>query len=235
MKSKISLIIALVLLAALVVPVHAAVYPTFAILSMAEDASVTIQTANFPANDTFCVRMGYYGTLAVDGILVSKITTGSGGMFKAKFFIPDELKGEEMIAIRLESPDSGYYSYNYFYNSNATYTSSGSSSSSSSSGSSLPDDFMTFRIVSVVARETVSVETVYFPEDELFAVYMKDGNTGIKTWYWVAGINSAEGGSFTMTLPIPSELKWKEKIAIKFYSLDTKMITYNLFNNQDSP
>ena len=234
MKSKFSVLIALVLLAILVLPVQAKVYPTFAILNVVEDTSVTIQTANFPANDTFYVRMGQAGTKGVDGVLVSKITTGVGGIFKAKFSIPDQLKGEEIIAIRLESPKSGYYSYNWFYNTTATSASTGSSSSSSS-GSKTPDDFMTFNIRSVVARESVTVETVYFPEDETFAVYMKDGNTSVKNWYWVAGLNSAEGGSFTATFPIPSELKWKEKIAIKFYSLDTKMITYNLFYNKDYP
>jgi hypothetical protein len=38
--------------------------------------------------------------------------------FKAKFYIPDDLKGEDIIAIRLESQDSPYYSYNWFYNTN---------------------------------------------------------------------------------------------------------------------
>ncbi len=54
---------------------------------------------------------------------------------------------------------------------------------------------------------------------------MKDGVSTAKTWYYVAGFNSADGGSFEATFDIPTELQWKEKIAIKFYSLDEDYIT----------
>jgi len=64
---------------------------------------------------------------------------------------------------------------------------------------------------------------------------MKDGVSTAKTWYYVAGLNSGDGGSFEATFAIPTELQWKEKIAIKFYNLDEAYITYNLFYNKNFP
>ncbi|HEX5839931.1 MAG TPA: hypothetical protein VFY26_18995 [Anaerolineales bacterium] len=89
--------------------------PTFSILSVVEDESVTIQTFDFPAETKFQVRMGKSGSGGVDGILVESINSRNGGSFVATFEIPEKLHGEGQIAIRLES-SSGYYSYNWFDN-----------------------------------------------------------------------------------------------------------------------
>ena len=69
----------------------------------------------------------------------------------------------------------------------------------------------------------------------MFGVYMKDAASAVKTWYYVAGFNSADGSSFTATFAIPAELFFKEKIAIKMYNLDEDYITYNLFENKNYP
>lgn len=89
--------------------------PTFAILSVNRNKTVTIQTANFPANTKFVVRMGTYGTLGLKGTVVTTLDSGKGGAFQATFNIPEEMKGRNRIAIRLDGT-SGYYSYNWFYN-----------------------------------------------------------------------------------------------------------------------
>ena len=236
MKKKIALFVTFLLFLALSVPVQAATYPTFGIVSVVEDEYVTISTNLFPANELYYVYMGYNGTQGIDGYLVTKIYTGSGGTFKAKFYIPEELQGEEIIAIRLESQDSPYYSYNWFWNTTGTsYSSTSSSSTTTTTTTYLPNDFPTFKILEVVKGESVTVETQYFPEDDMFGVYMKDGVSTATTWYYVAGFNSADGGSFEATFEIPSELQWKEKIAIKMYNLDEDYITYNLFYNKDYP
>lgn len=238
MKKKFALLITLLLVLVICAPVQAATYPTFGIMSVVVDESVTISTNLFPANELYYVYMGYNGTLGINGILVTKIWTGAGGSFKAKFYIPDELKGENIIAIRLESPTTPYYSYNFFYNTTSytsNYTTSTSSSSSSTTTTHTPNDFPTFNIIGVVKGVSVTVETKYFPADDMFGVYMKDGASAVKTWYYVAGLNSADGASFQATFAIPTELQWKEKIAIKFYNLDEDYITYNLFENHDYP
>ncbi len=90
--------------------------PTFKINAVTRDQSVTITTANFPAGDTFEVLMGAFGTRGVKGTKVDTVNSGQGGSFTATFNIPANMKGAKLIAIRLQSPTSGYYSYNWFYN-----------------------------------------------------------------------------------------------------------------------
>ncbi len=92
------------------------VIPTFSIVSVVQDRSVTIQTYNFPANRTFNVRMGRIGTRGVNGSLAGTIQTGSAGSFVVTLEIPPALSGRGQIAIRLESVGSGYFAYNWFYN-----------------------------------------------------------------------------------------------------------------------
>ena len=90
--------------------------PTFKIDAVTRDQSVTITTANFPANDSFEVLMGAFGTRGVKGTKVDTVSSGQGGSFTATFSIPASMKGSRLIAIRLQSPTSGYYSYNWFHN-----------------------------------------------------------------------------------------------------------------------
>lgn len=89
--------------------------PTFSIVSVERDSSVTIRTNNFPANQAFTVRMGALGTRGINGTVAATTDSGSGGSFEATYTIPENLRGRSTIAIRLESP-SGYYAYNWFYN-----------------------------------------------------------------------------------------------------------------------
>ncbi len=91
------------------------VIPTFGIVKVTRDTSVTIQTANFPAGQTFTARMGAYGTQAIGGAAVGSVDSGVGGAFSATFNIPAGLRGAQKIAIRLES-GLGYYAYNWFWN-----------------------------------------------------------------------------------------------------------------------
>ncbi len=96
-------------------------FPFFFIRSVVKDTSVTISPHNFPPNDTFQVRMNYMGTRGVGGILVATVTTdASGNLSSLTYSIPSALAGQYRIAIRLESPTSGYYAFNWFYNNTAT-------------------------------------------------------------------------------------------------------------------
>lgn len=90
--------------------------PTFSILSVVTDTSVTIKTNNFPADKEFKVLMGKMWTQGIGGMLVTTINSGTGGSFEGTYNIPAALKGEYRIAIRLESTTGGYYAYNWFYN-----------------------------------------------------------------------------------------------------------------------
>jgi hypothetical protein len=228
MKKKIVLMTTLMVLALSVTPVFAAIPTTF-ILAVVEGESVTVQTANFPANNTFHVFMGYNGTDGINGYLVSKLTTGNGGSFRAKFPIPDELAGEDIIAIRFESvTESKYYSYNWFFNDSAA---DNSGSYTGTTPTNLPPGFPTFDITAVVKGETVSIRTRYLPPQTRYAVFMKKGDSSVLTWYEVAGFESDEGNVLHATFNIPEEIRYSEKIAIKLYSINDGFVTYNLFNN----
>jgi LysM repeat protein len=89
--------------------------PTFTIVSVVANQSVTIQTSNFPANQQFDVLMGAFGTRGVNGTWVTSTPSGNGGSFTTTYTIPANLRGSSRIAIRLQS-SSGYFSYNWFYN-----------------------------------------------------------------------------------------------------------------------
>jgi hypothetical protein len=90
-------------------------YPTFSILAVTRDATVTIQARNLPPNQTFTVRMGAYGSYGLGGTVVGTFDSGSGGNQQQTYTIPDGLKGSAQIAIRMDS-NLGYYAYNWFYN-----------------------------------------------------------------------------------------------------------------------
>jgi LysM repeat protein len=90
--------------------------PTIDIVAAVEDEEVTIQAQNFPSRVRFDVLMGEMGTKGVDGIWVDRITSARDGDFEASFEIPRALRGDNRIAIRLESVTGGWFSYNWFYN-----------------------------------------------------------------------------------------------------------------------
>ena len=91
-------------------------YPTIEIIGVTKDQDVTIKGLNFPAGEKFVVLMNYNDTLGIGGRQVSSFDTGSGGSFTDTFAIPGFLKGQTIIAIRLESPTSSYYAYSWFFN-----------------------------------------------------------------------------------------------------------------------
>ena len=238
MKKRIVLILAIVLMAVSITPVQAAV-PDTSIVAVVKNESVTIQTTDFPANDTFRVYMGYNGTQGINGYLVSKVTTGDGGSFLAKFYIPNELSGEDVIAIRFESVTNyKVFAFNWFYNDTATGSSAKTFSPDTTDLSGptyniLPPGVPAINLVSAVKGQSITVKTSYFPANQRYAVFMQDGDSTAITLYEVAGVETAEGHTLTVTLPIPDELRWEEKIKIIFYNINTGYRWYNLFYNRN--
>lgn len=90
--------------------------PTFTITNVDRNDTVTIKGRNFTERDTYIVYMNYYGTLGEWGIEVDEQWVGADGKFTATYDIPWELRGLDRIAIRLESENTYYYSYNWFWN-----------------------------------------------------------------------------------------------------------------------
>lgn len=92
--------------------------PTFSIVKVVRGQSVTIQAVNFPVNTKFDVTMGAFGSLGIGGTVVTSTVTASSA-FTAIYTIPATWANADRIAIRLQSPTTGYYSYNWFWNYNA--------------------------------------------------------------------------------------------------------------------
>ena len=197
--------------------------PTFDITNVVKDATVTIKAHNFPAHKDFVVRMGTYGALGIGGTVVGTTNSGSGGTFTITYTIPDGLKGQSRIAIRMDATSGGYYSYNWFWNDQATTSSGGTSSSYTG----IP----TFTISSVVKDNKVTISTVNFPANRTFTVrmglYGTLGIGGIE----VATTDSGNGGSFTATYTIPSALQGQSRIAIRLDSTTGGFNSYGWFWN----
>jgi len=206
-------------------------YPTFSILSVVRDKTVTIQAYNFPANDKFDVLMNYMGTKGKNGIKVDRLSTGTGGSFKETFSIPAALQGERQIAIRLQSvTGSGYFAYNWFWNNTAGGT--GAPVSPSPGYSGIP----TFTITAVVRNSTVSIRTNNFPANDKFAVLMNFMGTKGVGGIQVDTISSGSGGAFNATFNIPASLQGQRQIAIRLQSVTgSGYFAYNWFWNNTYP
>ena len=246
MNKRFSLVIAMAMLLLVAAPVAA--QPDFkgmttTIVGVDRNDSVYVRLENFPSDETFYVMMNRNGTLGLGGDLSSKITTNSGGTFYAQFPIPEELANEDIINIRFENVEGSYDPpYNYFYNDDTDfyqYSSKYWDGSDDTTYNHLENGFPTFTVTAVNAGATITVVTANFPSDVRWAVYMKDGALADENWYEVTGFTS-DGGVQTLTLSIPSDLQYKDKIAIKFYCMDYVLgtydfVTYNLVDNRDYP
>ncbi|HEX9018183.1 MAG TPA: hypothetical protein VF806_03295 [Anaerolineaceae bacterium] len=204
------------------------IIPTFDIVSVVTDSTVTIKTHNFPANDTFNVLMNTIGTRGIGGTSAGTINSGSGGSFTATFNIPAGLKGLQRIAIRLESPTSGFFSFNWFWNNTSSIPVTGPTAT--------PHPFVTptFTITSVVVDSKVTIQTANFPANDTFNVLMNVMGTrgvgGVK----VDTINSGAGGTLTLTFNIPAGLKGQQRIAIRLESPTSGFFSFNWFWNNTS-
>jgi len=201
--------------------------PTFTIVSVVKDSSVTIQTYNFPAGDTFTVTMGPYGTLGIGGIVVETTASGAGGAFTKTYTVPASLSGSARIAIRLQSSLTGYYAYNWFYNN----TTGGVPTTPVPGYSGHPY----INIVAVTKDKEVTVYGYNFTLNDTYQVTMGAyGTLGIGGVV-VGETKTDANNTFTLTYPIPSSLAGSNKIAIRLQSPTTGYFAYNwFFNNSTS-
>ncbi|MDX1616467.1 MAG: hypothetical protein R3300_19310 [Candidatus Promineifilaceae bacterium] len=91
--------------------------PTITIEEVTRNDSVTLRTHNFPANQTFTVRMGPFGTRGIGGMVAAQIDSGDGSDMSVTVPIPESVHGLARIAIRLQTAHAQpYFAYNWFYN-----------------------------------------------------------------------------------------------------------------------
>lgn len=202
-------------------------YPYFYITTVVQDTSVTIEPHNFTPNDTYKVYMGEYGTLGIGGIEVDTVTTdASGTLSNTTFSIPAALAGQTKIAIRLESPTTGYYAYNWFWNNTA--------SPGGGSGSvALPwPGYPYFYVSDVVQDSSVTIKPHNFAPNDTYTVTMNYfGTLGIGGWVVDTVTTDASGNLSNTTFTIPLELAGQTRIAIRLQSPTTGYYAYNWFWN----
>lgn len=205
--------------------VQAETIPTILIIAVTEDAKVTVQTQNYPANIDFDVRMGRIGTRGIGGILVGTFNSGSGGSQKFTFDIPALLHHDHQIAIRTDAKSGGFYSFNWFYN---------TTSGSHAGGTEItgPTDNPVIMVITVKKDTHVTLDGSSFPTSETFNVLMgKSGTQG------VGGINVGtltpkSDGTIHETVDIPASLKSENRIDVRVESTTSTKFAHTWFLNE---
>jgi hypothetical protein len=210
-------------------------FPTFSIESVVKDQSVTILTNNLPPNDTFTVTMGNYGTKGIGGLVVDTTDSGTGGSIELTYALPSELLGMDRIAIRLQSPTTGYFAYNWFYNNTATATPTQQPTPTATPTPTGYSGFPTFTITAVVKDNTVTINGINFPANDSFTVLMGSYGTRGIDGINVGNTDTNEGGSVTATYNIPTSLVGATRIAIRLQSPTSGYFAYNWFWNNTTP
>jgi hypothetical protein len=102
-------------------------------------------------------------------------------------------------------------------------------------GIAISSTIPTISITSVVADQTVTIQTHNYPANQNFVVTMGPmGTQGINGFY-VTTINSGNGGSFPATFTIPPQLQGSYQISIRLQSAQG-YYSYNWFyNNTTNP
>ena len=189
--------------------------PTFSIVSVVSDQSVTVQTYNLPPNDKFDVTMGPMGTRGIGGNKVASVDSGSGGAKVYTFSIPASLAGSYKISIRMQSPFSGYFAYNWFYNNTTGSATQPPPTTTPPPGYS---GFPTFSIKSVERDKSVTIQTNNLPPNDDFRVTMGPMGTQGIGGIVVDVVDSGSGGSKTYSFDIPSSLYGSYRISIRMQS-----------------
>lgn len=196
---------------------------SFAVIGVAEDTSVTIQTASFPDNMLYKVEIGCSscGTAAVQ---VADLDSDAGGKFKKVFDIPAAFSGVTNLWIRLTQVNNGDTLTQYFTNATA-YSKTGKYYPCYYCG------YPTIHIDSVVRNSTVTFHTNNLPSGLTFEVLMGPMGTRGVDGYSAGSFSSGSGGTLTLTYTIPAEMHGASRIAIRIQNKSSGYYAYNWFFN----
>ena len=211
-------------------------HPTSAIVSAVKGEDVTIKFFNLPKDTDFKVLIGKYGTLGVGGTQVGTFDSAAGGTQSFTYDIPDALKDEARLAIRIELTEGvKIYAYDWWWNNSDPSDDSASEGTSGSPAPSGYTGYPYFFITAVVKDDSVTVKTYNLPKDTDFKVRMGKYGTAAVGGVEVAVTDSGVGGTQTFTYDIPDSLKGLDRIAIRMDSTSSPYFAYNWFWNSNAP
>lgn len=207
--------------------------PTFSIVSVEAGKNVTIETNNFPPNQTFTMTMGPMGTQGINGVVVGTLNSGVGGVLKATFNIPAQYQAAYQIAIRAQTAHAApYFAYNWFYNNTTTTGTGGQPTATPAPTTPVYTGTPTFTVCAVVQNTSVTIKTKDFPPNQTFNVTMGAFGTQGIGGYVVGTLNSGAGGQLTATFNIPPQLAGADRIAIRTQTAHAyPFFAYNWFYN----
>lgn len=217
----------LLVLAGMAAPAKAAAAPSFSIIKVVKDESITVRTYNFPAATLFTIRMDVVGNAAVNGIIVTQTNTGAGGSFEETYRIPAELRGKTQIAVRMEA--NGYYAVNWFNNSGSS-TPPDNNNIPVTGGSGSPG----IKIVAVEKDRNITIEATRFPANVDFKIRIGPFYNFWKSHEVTGTINSGSGGTFRFSVSLPDAVKGVSLVAVRLDSLTGGYYAYNAFTNNTS-
>ena len=85
------------------------------VIGVKANDTILVQAKNFPANQTFQIRIGTFKNFSKDFVVVGSVNSGSGGSFQFTVKLPPMQENVDLFTIRLDSPQKSY-SYNVFKN-----------------------------------------------------------------------------------------------------------------------
>jgi LysM repeat protein len=188
------------------------------------DNSVTIQTTTYRPMTSSLSHMGPMGPRS-QRLRGRKTESGKGGTHEFTYSIPSQLHGYYQIAIRMQSPKSGYYAYNWFYNN----TSGGGGQPPPPPPPPPPPGYTgvpTFNILSVHRDKDVTVQAYNLPPNDTMVVTM--GPMGTKGINGIQVARSNQGGNKQFTFCHPPALYSSYKIAVRMQIQD-RLLAYNWF------
>jgi hypothetical protein len=147
-------------------PVPVTTKATIEIVAVDANKEITVQAYNFPASQTFEIRVGPYNTFFKDYVVVGTVNSGSGGSFKFNVQLPSIVKDVNLVTVRLDSAQK-VYAYNAFKNVDK--------GSVSPQPTPVPVTGTDCKIVSTVPNTTLQVRADF---DAVWTVK----NTGTTTW-----------------------------------------------------
>jgi hypothetical protein len=89
--------------------------PFITILGVEKDKSVTVQASRFPANTNFSIRVGPFYSFFKNYAVVGSVKSSDSGAFTFTVALPENVKGVELVTIRLDG-GAGAYAFNAFTN-----------------------------------------------------------------------------------------------------------------------